>query len=93
MKQDVHPTYYPATVVTCACGNTFTVGSTMPEIKTELCSKCHPFYTGTQKLVDTAHRVDDFKKRLAKSAATTRQHVSKTAKHTAKKQRQTKKAA
>lgn len=67
MKKDLHPTYYPKAKVTCACGNTFTVGSTLAEFKTELCSKCHPFFTGNQKLVDAAHRVDDFKKRAAKA--------------------------
>lgn len=80
MKKDLHPTYYPKATVTCACGNTFTVGSTMSELKTELCSKCHPFFTGNQKLVDTAHRVDDFKKRAAKAAAKTGAHASKKAK-------------
>lgn len=84
MKQDLHPTYYPDAVVTCACGNTFKVGSTQPELKVELCAQCHPFYTGTQKLVDTAHRVDDFKKRAAKKAAVAGKHVSKKAKLTAK---------
>jgi large subunit ribosomal protein L31 len=66
MKKDIHPKYYKNAKVTCACGNTFTVGSTLPEIQTELCSMCHPFYTGTQKLVDTARRVDKFKQRLTK---------------------------
>jgi len=63
MKSDIHPQYYQATV-TCACGNTFTVGSTMPEIKVEICSNCHPFFTGKQKFVDTAGRIDRFKARL-----------------------------
>lgn len=60
MKKDIHSKYYPEAKVTCACGNSFTTGSTMPEIKVELCSKCHPFYTGKQKLVDTARRVEKF---------------------------------
>jgi len=66
MKKDIHPTYYPQAKIICACGNTLTVGSTVKEIYVEICSKCHPFYTGKQKLVDTARRVDRFKKLLAK---------------------------
>ena len=61
--KDIHPKYYPKAKVTCVCGNEFTTGSTLPEIHIELCSKCHPFYTGKQKLVDTAGRVDKFKSR------------------------------
>lgn len=65
MKKDIHPQYFDQALVTCACGNTFTVGSTLKDINVEICSACHPFYTGKQKLLDTAHRVDKFKKRLA----------------------------
>lgn len=64
MKQGIHPTYYKDAKVTCACGATFLVGSTEKEIKVEICSNCHPFYTGKQKLVDTAGRVDKFKARM-----------------------------
>jgi len=64
MKKDIHPKYHSDAKVTCACGNSFVTGSTQPELKVELCSACHPFYTGKQKLVDTARRVDKFKKRL-----------------------------
>ena len=64
MKKDIHPTYQKDAKVSCACGNSFTVGSTMPEIKVELCSACHPFYTGKQKIVDTARRVEKFAKRM-----------------------------
>ena len=60
MKKEVHPKYYSDCKVSCVCGNTFTTGSTEPEIKVELCSACHPFYTGKQKLVDTARRVEKF---------------------------------
>jgi large subunit ribosomal protein L31 len=60
MKTDIHPKYYPNCKVTCVCGNTFLTGSTEPELKVELCSACHPFYTGKQKLVDTARRVEKF---------------------------------
>ncbi len=65
MKKDIHPEYYSDSKVTCACGNTFTVGSTLKAINTEMCSACHPFYSGKQKLVDTARRVDKFQKRVA----------------------------
>jgi large subunit ribosomal protein L31 len=68
MKKEGHPKYYPEAKVICACGNTFTVGSTVEEIHVELCSNCHPFYTGKQKLVDTARRVEKFQERAAKSS-------------------------
>jgi large subunit ribosomal protein L31 len=63
-KEGIHPSYYPEARVTCACGNTFTVGSTVAEIRTDICSNCHPFYTGEQRIVDTAGQVDRFMKRL-----------------------------
>lgn len=66
MKQSIHPQYFQATVV-CACGNTFTVGSTQEKIHVELCSNCHPFYTGAQKFVDSASRIDKFQKKQAKA--------------------------
>ena len=66
MKQGIHPEFYQAKVK-CHCGNEFTVGSTMKEITVEICSKCHPFYTGKQKLIDAGGRVDKFKRRLEKS--------------------------
>ena len=69
MKKGIHPKYYVAKV-TCACGNTWYVGSTRKEIKVEICSKCHPFYTGTQKLVDTAGRVEKFKKKYGITTST-----------------------
>ncbi len=62
MKKDIHPKYGEA-VVRCACGETFKTGSTKEELKVEICSKCHPFFTGKQKLVDSGGRVDRFKKR------------------------------
>lgn len=64
MKSDLHPTYNKETKVTCACGNTFTVGSTEEKIETEICSECHPFYTGEGKLIDTAGRIEKFKERM-----------------------------
>lgn len=63
MKKDIHPEYNKEANVTCACGNTFTVGSTASEIDVEICSNCHPFYTGVEKVVDTAGRVEKFKAR------------------------------
>jgi len=68
MKKDIHPQYYPQAKVKCACGNTFTVGSTKPEINVEICYKCHPFYTGKGKLIDVAGRVEKFKARKAKAS-------------------------
>ncbi|MBP9802941.1 MAG: 50S ribosomal protein L31 [Candidatus Pacebacteria bacterium] len=68
MKKDIHPTYSGQTKASCACGATFVVGSTLTEINMEICSKCHPFYTGNEKLMDTAGRVDKFNKRRAASA-------------------------
>ena len=65
MKKDIHPKYNSAAVVTCACGASFTVGSTMDSINIEICSQCHPFYTGNEKVLDIAGRVDRFKKRAA----------------------------
>ena len=68
MKTDIHPDYSPTTV-TCSCGNTFTTRSTADNIRVELCSECHPFYTGRQKLVDSGGRVERYRQRMAKSEA------------------------
>ncbi|MFH1727518.1 MAG: 50S ribosomal protein L31, partial [Pseudomonadota bacterium] len=62
MKKDIHPKYYPRAQVRCACGNTFIVGSTKESIEVEICSKCHPFYTGKEKMVDALGRVEKFRK-------------------------------
>jgi large subunit ribosomal protein L31 len=67
MKQNIHPTYYNEATVHCACGNTWKTGSTMPDINVEICNKCHPFYTGKEKLVDSRGRVEKFRKRAAKA--------------------------
>ncbi len=64
MKKEIHPTYFPEAQVICACGNTWTTGSTQEVIRTEMCSACHPFYTGEQRIVDTEGQVDRFYKRL-----------------------------
>ena len=63
MKPGIHPEYVEATVV-CACGNTFTVGSTQPQMRVDVCSNCHPFYTGQQRILDTAGRVERFRRRF-----------------------------
>ena len=67
MKKDIHPPLHLVTVV-CACGNTFQTRSTNEEVRLEICSECHPFFSGKQKLVDTAGRVERFKRRYAKTA-------------------------
>ncbi|ARC86831.1 ribosomal protein L31 [Clostridium argentinense CDC 2741] len=64
MKEGIHPNYNHDTVVKCACGNTFTTGSVKDELKVEICSKCHPFFTGKQKIVDAGGRVDKFMKKF-----------------------------
>ena len=63
MKKDIHPQYFPEAKVVCACGNNFTVGSTKPEIRIEICNNCHPYYTGEAKFVDTEGRVERFQRR------------------------------
>ncbi len=68
MKKNIHPQYHPKAKIKCICGNIFTIGSTKPEISVEICSNCHPFYTGKDKIIDTAGRVERFKKRLQKTA-------------------------
>lgn len=68
MKKDIHPQYHNEAKIKCACGHTFVVGSTKPEIKVEICGACHPFYTGKEKLIDTAGRVEKFKARKEKAS-------------------------
>lgn len=68
MKADIHPTYFPHAKVTCACGNSFEIGSTKEHIEVEICSACHPFFTGQEKVMDTAGRVERFKARREKAA-------------------------
>ena len=65
MKKDTHPTYFGSAVATCACGATYTVGSTKETLAVEICANCHPFYTGQDKVLDTTGRVDRFKKRVS----------------------------
>ena len=64
MKEKIHPTYFPEATVTCACGNTWVTGSTQEAIRTDVCYKCHPFFTGEQRIVDTEGQVDRFMKKL-----------------------------
>jgi large subunit ribosomal protein L31 len=73
MKPKIHPKYFPNARITCACGNAWTTGATVAEIKVDLCSACHPFYTGEQRIVDTAGQVDRFMKRLERVAGTIEQ--------------------
>ncbi len=77
MKANIHPQYYNATQVMCVCGNRFTVGSTQEVIHVELCSKCHPFYTGEQRFVDTASRIQKFQKKQEISKQYLSQKVKK----------------
>jgi large subunit ribosomal protein L31 len=70
MKKAIHPTYYSEAKAECVCGGKFTLGSTVDSFRVEICSNCHPFYTGNEKVLDTAGRVDRFKKRAAAGAAT-----------------------
>ena len=74
MKTDIHPVYFGNATANCVCGATFTVGSTKEKIQVEICSKCHPFYTGNEKILDTAGRVEKFKTR---AAAATKKPASK----------------
>lgn len=68
MRKEIHPDYFPAAKVTCSCGNTFEVGATMSEFRLDICSNCHPLYTGKKKLVDTAGRVERFQSRMRHAA-------------------------
>jgi large subunit ribosomal protein L31 len=64
MKPELHPDWYPEAQIICACGNSWTVGATVPELRTDVCSECHPFFTGEQRIVDTEGQVDRFMRRL-----------------------------
>lgn len=69
MKAKIHPKYYPEAQVTCACGNSFTIGSTKPSYRVEICYKCHPFFTGEMKFIDTLGRVEKFQQRQKQAQA------------------------
>jgi large subunit ribosomal protein L31 len=94
MKKDIHPEYIEKAKITCACGAVYEVGSTVPEISVELCAACHPFYTGKQKILDTARRVEKFQDKLTKKAATptTGKKVKSAKRAASKKQKEAKKA-
>ncbi len=77
MKDTIHPQYFANAKVICACGNTFTTGSTRQELHVEICSNCHPFYTGKQNLIDTAGTIDKFKKRSSKAAELKSKKITK----------------
>ncbi len=77
MKDTIHPQYFASAKVVCACGNTFTTGSTKPEVHVEICYNCHPFYTGKQNLIDTAGTIDKFKRKAAKGAELKSKRISK----------------
>lgn len=80
MKKNLHPQYYDKTKVKCSCGADFEVGSTIPDIKVEICSSCHPLYTGNKRIVDTAGRVDRFQARLKKFEEMKQQAAKRSAK-------------
>jgi large subunit ribosomal protein L31 len=84
MKQGIHPKFNDQCQVTCACGNKFTTGSILDKIEVEVCSKCHPFFTGTQKFVDTKGRIDKFMEKQAKGKTYAADKKAKAAKKTAK---------
>ena len=84
MRPEIHPTYYPEARVTCSCGTTWTTGSTAEEIRTDVCSTCHPFYTGEQRIIDTAGQVERFMKRLERrQTSAARQEIEATARQEA----------
>lgn len=72
-KKDLHPIYHNDAKVQCSCGNEFTTGASLKEIKIEICSDCHPFYTGKEKIIDTAGRVEKFKRKVASAVAPKKQ--------------------
>ena len=91
MKKELHPEYHPKAKISCACGAAYEVGSTEPTISVELCANCHPLYTGKQKIVDTARRVEKFHERVSKKSATSISAATK--KEKAAKRAATKKSA
>ncbi len=92
MKKDIHPEYHQKAKVTCSCGNTFEIGSTIKEIHIEVCSQCHPFYTGKQKLIDDAGIVNKFEKRKVKQAEISKTKVGKKAKRARSQAKKSKKS-
>ena len=91
MKKKIHPKYFKDAKITCACGNVIKVGSTVPDMQIEICSACHPFYTGKKKLVDSAGQVDRFKKRMQKASELKKAKTDRKAKNAARAKAKTKK--
>jgi large subunit ribosomal protein L31 len=91
MKAETHPTYYPHATISCACGQTYKIGSTTEHLTVEICSHCHPFYTGKSTIIDTAGRVDRFKKRQAKAENKVKTTLTSAQKKAKDKARHTKK--
>ncbi len=89
MKANIHPTWFPDAKVTCACGNSFATGSTQPQITVDICSKCHPFFTGQQKFIDTLGQVERFQKKTEVSAQKKQQKQQVLQARAAKQQKQT----
>ena len=89
MKKNIHPKWYKKAQVICACGQMFTVGSTLPEINVEVCSKCHPFFTGEARYVDTMGRAERFQKRQATASQHKKKKLKKKAEETEKQQPKT----
>ena len=87
MKKDIHPNYHTEAKVICVCGNSFYTGSTKEELRVELCSECHPFYTGKQKLVDTSKRVEKFEAKRQAQKEISQTKKGKTAKRAAKEEK------
>jgi len=86
MKKEIHPKYFEKATAKCACGAVFEIGSTKEFTETEICSQCHPFYTGKEKIVDTLGRVEKYKERLTKKKKYRKKSEKKTAKKASKKQ-------
>lgn len=92
MKKDIHPTYTAEAKIACACGNSITTGSTKDSVSVELCSKCHPFYTGKQKIVDSARRVEKYEARNSAKSDESAGHKAKLAKKAARAKKREEKA-
>lgn len=78
MQKTIHPHYYPEATIRCICGASWTTGATVPAIEVEICSSCHPFYTGREKILDTAGRVDRFRKIVEKSTRLGKERSART---------------
>lgn len=79
MKKEIHPKWYKDAKITCACGQTYTIGSTVPEMHVEICAHCHPFFTGQEKIIDTERRVEKFEKRRGQAQKAAEQRAQQAA--------------